>query len=424
MGPDLLLAANLAVAGLVGLAVGLERERGGHTEGPDARFAGIRTFFLLGLVGGIAGHFIASGVPLAAAALLAGAGGLAVTAYAVALRRPGATADGTTETSALVVLALGALAGTGYRGFSAAVGAVVVTALVAKSRIQALARRIGAQELAGALQFAVLALVILPLLPDRTFGPWGGVNPRGLWVVVLIFAAVNYAGFVLHRWIGASRGYGATGLLGGLVSSTAITLQFSRRSREEPALAASLGLGIVAACTVLPARVTAVTAFVAPDVARTLVPVVVPPLLVGVATAWAVLWRARGERGADGEAAPLASPLRLMSALQMALAFQVALFAIRAAGDAFGAAGVYGTAFVLGLTDMDALTFSMARLGRDTGDALLASRAIGVGLLANTALKLALALVLGAPTLRRVAGSGLVALGAATAVGLWLARSP
>lgn len=422
MSPDLLLAANLAVAGLVGLAVGLERERGGHTEGPDARFAGIRTFFLLGLVGGIAGHFIGLGVPLAGAALLAGGAGLAITAYAVALRRPGATADGTTETSALVVLALGALAGTGYRGFAAAAGAVVVSALVAKSRIQAIVRRLGEKELIGALQFAVLALVILPLLPDVTYGPWGGVNPRGLWIVVLIFAAVNYGGFVLHRWFGASRGYGATGLLGGLVSSTAITLQFSRRSRDEPALAASLGLGIVAACTVLPARVTAVTAVVAPGVARTLLPVVLPPLVVGLVTLWVVLRRARGDRAHDGAAAPLASPLRFASALQMALAFQVALFAIRAAGGAFGAAGVYGTAFVLGLTDMDALTFSMARLGRESGDALLAARAIGVGLLANTALKLTLALALGAPTLRRVAGLGLLALGAAGGVGLLLAR--
>ncbi len=418
MQADSVLAANLGIAAVIGLAVGLERERTGHTEGPDARFAGIRTFFLLGLLGGISGHLVAEGSAVAAVALLAAGGVLAVVAYALAVRRPGATTDGTTETSALVVLALGALAGTGHRALAAGAAAVVVAALVAKSRIQRLLlERIGERELVGALQFAVLALVGLPLLPDVTWGPWGGVNPRELWIIVLIFAAVNYAGFVAHQWVGASRGYGATGLLGGLVSSTAITLQFSRRSRDEPALSGALGLGIVAACTVMLARVAVVAATLSPAVATALVPYLAPPFVVGLVVVGAVLWKGR-HVVADGAAAPLASPLRLGSALQMALAFQVALFGIRAAGDWFGQAGVLTSAFVLGLTDMDALTFSMARLGREPAKIELAARAIAVGIVANTLLKSGLVLVLGTGTLRRVAGLGLGALLLATMIGL------
>jgi uncharacterized membrane protein (DUF4010 family) len=263
----------------------------------------------------------------------------------------------------------------------------------------------------------VLALVVLPLLPDRTWGPWGGVNPRELWIVVLIFAGVNYGGFVAHRWVGASRGYGAAGLLGGLVSSTAITLQFSRRSRDEPALSGSLGLGIVAACTVLLGRVAVVAATQAPAVALALVPYLALPFVVGLAVVGAVLWQGR-HAVADGSAAPLASPLRLGSALQLALGFQVALFGIRAAGDWFGRAGVLTSAFVLGLTDMDALTFSMARLGKEQAQVELAARAIAVGIVANTLLKGGLVLALGTPTLRRVAGGGLAALLVATLVRL------
>ncbi|MFO0271405.1 MAG: MgtC/SapB family protein [Gemmatimonadota bacterium] len=418
MSPDLSLAVDLGIAAVIGLAVGLERERTGHTNGPDARFAGIRTFFLLGLLGGVSGHLVAEGTAVAAVALHGAGGVLAVVAYALAVRRPGATPDGTTETGALVVLALGALAGTGHRTIAAGAAAVVVAALVAKSRLQRLLlERIGEGELIGALQFAVLALVVLPLLPDRTWGPWGGVNPRELWIVVLIFAGVNYGGFVAHRWVGASRGYGAAGLLGGLVSSTAITLQFSRRSRDEPALSGSLGLGIVAACTVLLGRVAVVAATQAPAVALALVPYLALPFVVGLAVVGAVLWQGR-HAVADGSAAPLASPLRLGSALQLALGFQVALFGIRAAGDWFGRAGVLTSAFVLGLTDMDALTFSMARLGKEQAQVELAARAIAVGIVANTLLKGGLVLALGTPTLRRVAGGGLAALLVATLVRL------
>lgn len=415
--PEMLIAANLAVAALVGLAVGFERERSGKTEGPDARFAGVRTFFMLGLLGGIAGQLHAEAYSAAGIVLLAAGGAMAVTAYAVTVRRAGATSDGTTEVAALLVLALAAMAGMGHRAIAAAVGTVVVAALVGKQRIHGVLDRLGEKELLGALQFAVLALVILPLLPNRSIGPWGGINPRSLWIVVLIFCGVNYGGFLLQRWVGASRGYAAMGLLGGLVSSTAVTLQFSRRSRTEPTVAASLGLGVVAACTVLVARVTVVTAVLSAPVARALLPFLAPPFAVGAAVLALVLWRQ--PRVAQGEdAAALGSPLNIKAALQLALAFQVSIVAVVLARDAFGSAGVLTSAFLLGLTDMDALTFSMARMGG--ADGALAARAIAVGLLANTALKLGLTLVLGHRDLRRVAGGGLVALGLASGLGLWI----
>ena len=417
--PEMLIAANLAVAALVGLAVGLERERSGKTEGPDARFAGVRTFFMLGLLGGIGGQLNAEGYAAAGLVLLAAGGALAVTAYAVTVRRAGATSDGTTETAALLVLALAAMAGMGHRAIAAAVGTLVVAALVGKQRIHHILDRLGERELTGALQFAVLALVILPLLPDRSFGPWGGVNPRSLWIVVLIFCAVNYGGFLLQRWVGASRGYAAMGMLGGLVSSTAVTLQFSRRSRSEPSLAMSLGLGIVAACTVLVGRVVLTTAVLSAPVAVALLPFMAPPFVVGLAVLAVVL--SRQPHTAQGDAAAaLGSPLNIKAALQLAIAFQVAIVAVRLARDTFGTVGVLTSAFLLGLTDMDALTFSIARMPNE--DVLLAARAIAVGMLANTMLKLGLTLTLGQRDLRRVAGLGLVALGVASGIGLWIGR--
>jgi uncharacterized membrane protein (DUF4010 family) len=415
--PEFTLAARLGVAAAIGLAVGLERERTGHTVGPDARFAGLRTLFLLGLLGGISGHLIAEGRVALAVALVAAGCALSVVSYVVATRRPGATADGTTEVSALVVIALGVLAGMGHTTLAAGAGALVVAALISKTQLHGVIQHLGEAELRGALQFAVLALVVLPLLPDRAYGPWGGVNPRALWTVVLVFAAVNYGGFVAHRWVGAARGYGVAGLVGGLVSSTAITLQFSRTSRTEPALGSSLGIGIVAACTVLLLRVLVVTTSVDPTTARALWPYLAAPFAVGVVAIGIVLWRGRISDPL-ATSASLGSPLRLGSALQMALAFQVALFAIRAAAEWFGNAGVLVSAFVLGLTDMDALTFSMARMGRDQQVPEIAAQAIAVGIVANTLLKLGLALGIGTAQLRRTAGAGLVALLIASVAGL------
>ena len=417
--PEVLVAANLAVAALVGLAVGFERERSGKTEGPDARFAGVRTFFMLGLIGGIAGTLIDAGSAALAVTLLAAGALLSVSAYVLAVRRPGTTADGTTETAALLVLALATLAGLGHRAIAAGAGSLVVAALVGKQRFHGIIDRLGEKELLGALQFAVLALVVLPLLPDRSWGPWGGINPRALWIVVLIFCAVNYGGFLLQRWVGASRGYAAMGLLGGLVSSTAVTLQFSRRSRREPALAASLGLGIVAACTVLVLRVAVVITVLNADVAVALIPYLAPPFVVGATVlAWVLFTQPAEPEGES--AAALGSPLNLRAALQLALAFQIAIVAIRLAQDRFGQVGVLTSAVLLGLTDMDALTFSMARPGDTVAGVPLAARAIAVGMLSNTALKWSLAMALGQPMLRRVAGFGLFALGMASAVGLWL----
>jgi uncharacterized membrane protein (DUF4010 family) len=274
---ELSLIANLAVAGLAGLAVGVEREWSGHTRGPDARFAGVRTFFMLGGVGGLAGYLLGIGETGAGVALLAGAAALVVAAYVLAVRRPGATTDGTTETAALLVLALGAMAGLGQVALVGGITAIAVLALAEKPRVQRWLARVDEQEMRAALLFAVLALVVLPVLPSGSYGPYDAIRPRELWIVVLLFSGLNFAGYIARKVVGTERGYGVTGLLGGLISSTAVTLQFSRKSREERELAASLGLGVLAACTVVVPRVAVVTALLQPPVARALLPLLAPP---------------------------------------------------------------------------------------------------------------------------------------------------
>lgn len=415
-------AAQLLVAGLVGLAVGFERERSGHATGPTARFAGLRTFFLIGLVGGTAG-LVMRDAPGAAAALLAAAGGLIVASYVIAVRRPESDLDGTTESAALVVLALGLLSGLGQRALASAAAVVVVVALSEKTRLHSIVHRPGAVDLRAGLQFAVLAVVVLPLLPEGPYGPLGGIRPRALWIAVLLFSALNFAGYVARRAVGPRRGYVLLGLIGGLVSSTALTLQFARKSRELPALSGPLALGTVAAWTMVLPRVALISAALNASLAVALTPYLLPAVVLTTAVGLVVARRSPALAPTDSTPGDSGSPLRLWTAIQLAVALQVVLTAMVVVRSRLGPDAVLATAAVLGLVNVDALTFAMSRLGTTPEAIALAARAVGIGLVATTLWKGAAGLALGAPRFRAIVTAGVIGLVAALGVGFALARS-
>jgi uncharacterized membrane protein (DUF4010 family) len=402
--------ARLLVAALSGLAVGLEREWSGHAAGPLARFAGLRTFLLIGGLGGVSGWMVDSGATAVATVLLAAASALIVAAYVLAARPGGHTVEATTEVAALLVLALGVLAGLGFLELASGATAIMVLALSEKERLRQFVKRIGERELRAGLQFAVLALVIMPLLPPGRYGPWGGIEPRGLWIIVLLFSALNFAGYLARKAVGAERGYGVTGLMGGLVSSTAVTFQFSRLSRTDRSLGTGLAVGVVGASTILLPRVMVISAILNADVGRALVPFVLPPFVLGAALLLFAVVR-RWEPAQEAKHADdLQNPLRLTSAIKMALAFQASLMLISYVSSTIGASGVLASAALLGLTDMDALTLSMSRLGTTPDLVRLSARAIAIGLLGNAALKITLVIGLGASRYRWLAAMGLGAL--------------
>jgi uncharacterized membrane protein (DUF4010 family) len=416
---DSTVATGLAVAGLAGLAVGIEREWSGHATGPTARFAGVRTFLLLGLLGGLAGWLIAGDLVAPGVLLLASGSLLTVAGYVMTARRGGDQVSATTEVAALVVLGLGAISTLGFPLVTSAVASVMVLALAEKTRIHSAIERLGERELKAAFQFAVLAVVILPLLPAGPFGPYDSIRPRAIWTVVLLFSGLNFAGYLISRWLGTSRGYGLTGLLGGLVSSTAVTFQFARRSRDAPNLGRPLALGVVGACTVLVPRVEVLATALQPQVALALIPYLVPVLLTGAAVVL-VLYLRQGKKSQRDEAEPAQNPLALGNAIRLALVLQAVLLLVAWVGHQWGAKGVLASAALLGFADVDALLYSMTRLG-GAESAALGAKAIAIGILSNTVLKLAFVLFMGRGEFRKFAGLGLVALGVASAVGLWIA---
>lgn len=391
----------LLVATLGGAAVGFERQWSGHADGPAARFAGIRTFTMLGAVGGFSGWLWAAGVTAPAAILLAGAVTIVAIGYLSASRQD---VDGTTEVAALVVLGAGVLAGLGSVRVASGIIALATLLLVEKSRLHAIVQQIDDVGLRSGARFGVMALVILPLLPEGPYGPLGGVRPRELWVLVLFFSGLSFAGYLARRVVGSGHGYLVTGLLGGMMSSTNVTFTFARTSRTDAAHERGLAFGAVAANAMLYPRVLVATAILNPAVVLPLLVYLSAPALL------AALVAAVGARRSSDEnvpAAPLHNPLQLADALQMAVLFQVVLMAVYVTRESWGASGVFTSAAVLGLTDVDALTMSMAR---GVGSAVtpdMAATAIAVGVLANTGMKLGLAVVLGSPRFRMIAGGAL-----------------
>lgn len=408
------LPLGILVAALGGLAVGIERQWSGHATGPQARFGGIRTFTLFGGIAGIAGWLWMNQLHALAVVLLGASCALVVAAYVAASHKD---IEATTEVSALIVLGAGVLAGTGRLTLASGIIAVTFLILLEKSRLHAAVARLEDEELRAAARFAVMAVAVLPLLPQGPYGPWGGVRPRELWMLVLFFSGLSFAGYIARRAVGATYGYPVAGLLGGIVSSTSVTLTFARASRGAEDVRIPLAYGVIAACTVMYLRVEVSSLVLNPALARALVLYLVPPFVVGALILVTGLRHTQDEHPAIE--APR-NPLQVGAALQMAAMFQIVLFAVNLIRQSWGDTGVIASGAVLGLTDMDALTISMARAAAAEVPVDVAAKAVATGILANTVLKLALALALGRAQFRRLVGMGLAGMGVAVvATLLW-----
>ncbi len=269
---------RIVVAALGGAAIGVEREWSGHASGPRARFGGVRTFTMLGGIAGLAGWLVTLNLTSFAVVLVAGAVALVIAGYVAASR---VDVDATTEAAALIVLAAGLAAGMGSLALASGIVAVTMLLLVEKSRLHALVANLDDAEMRAAARFGVMAVVILPLLPEGPVGPFGGFKPRALWMLVLFFTGLSFAGYLARRTFGAGKGYPLAGILGGLISSTNTTFTFARLSRHEQKLSGPLAAGAVGACTMLFPRVLVAASVLNLPVARLLLPYLAVPFAIG-----------------------------------------------------------------------------------------------------------------------------------------------
>jgi uncharacterized membrane protein (DUF4010 family) len=412
------LALTLRFAAALGLGVllGLERERA-HEE---LAFAGVRTLGMLALAGGIAA-FVDAGLGRAWLALgvFAAVAALVVVSYGVTAWR--GELGITTEISALVAFLLGFLCVAGHVGPAAGLAVASGGVLALKEWLHRLAGRIEPADVEATLKFALVSIIILPLVPDQNFGPppLDVVNPFKIWLMVVLISGLNFASYLLVKIVGTEHGIGLTGLLGGLVSSTAVTLGFAQRSRAEPKQVAALALGILIAWTVMFARVVVLVAAVAralvPRIALAMAVFGIPSLVV----CWFLWRRQRTEHTGSIDAGK--NPFELGQAIRFGLVFGVITFAAKAAQVYLGTAGLYVAGAVAGLTDVDAIALSMSQLAAaDASSVDAAGRAIVLAVTSNTLFKAGMVAFLGAPGLRNVilgVAALLVVMAAAT---FWL----
>lgn len=355
---DLELLQRFGVALAIGLLVGLERERS-HEDRQD--FAGIRTFPLFSLLGAILAWISTDIGPGLVIAGFAGVALLVTVAYAVTASGEG-DRGATTEVAALVVYGLGVKCMIGALELAAALGVVVYLLLALRRPLRSLAGKLETRDLVAIGKLGALTLLVLPLVPDRPIGPWGVLNLRTIWILVILIASVGFVGYLLVKFVGARRGFGLTGLVGGLASSTAVTLSFSQKTRTNPALAVPASLAIVLACTTMFPRVLAILAVVYAPLVMPLVPAFATMTLTG-SVICLFLWRKARDADVDDAVFDVRNPFELVPAIKFALLFAVVLVGARALGVWLGEAGVYLSGVAAGLTDVDAVALSMAQFG-------------------------------------------------------------
>jgi uncharacterized membrane protein (DUF4010 family) len=411
------LALRFAAALGLGVLIGLERER---TKIQTGGFAGVRTFGLISLAGGVAAYFdLALRQPWLGLGVFAAISAIVVVSYAVSAWR--GEFGSTTEISALLAFLLGSLCVRGQVPLAAGLAVASAAVLALKEWLHRLAQRIETEDVEATLKFAIVTLIVLPVVPNERFGPppLDVINPYQVWLMVVLISGLNFASYLLVKIVGAEHGIGLTGLLGGLVSSTAVTLGFSQRSRQHPAQAEALALGILVAWTVMFVRVPILIALVAPALAAGLVPGMAVLAAPGLALC-AVLWQ-RQRAAAKASVSAGQNPFELGQAIRFGALFGVVTFAAKAAEVYLGSSGLYLAGALGGLTDVDAIARSMANLAGADGTSLpVAARTVVIAVVANTLLKGGLAAGLGAPPLRRVMLPATVAILAAGALGTWL----
>jgi uncharacterized membrane protein (DUF4010 family) len=415
---DIFKRLGLALA--IGLLFGMER--GWHTraESGGIRVAGIRTFALMGLFGGLSGWLAKMLGPVVLGFIFVGYAVLITVSYWNSSRQSKDLGI-TTEIASFLVFALGVAAMLGDLAPVAAAG-VVATALLAVKAV--LHRWIGHMqkfELTAAIELAIISVVMLPLLPDRGYGPGGALNPYALWWAVVLVAGLSFVGYVAIRVAGPQVGTLVTGLLGGLTSSTATTLAFSRMARLAETLGPLLAVGVVLAGSVTFLRILVLVAVFNRALAPTLAVPMVAMAAVGLGGALVLRLTAPSRRDSRPDIQGIANPLELGMALKFGALLAVVVVVTRYFQDWFGAAGVYTVAALSGITDVDALTISVARMARADLASAVATGAVVTAASVNTAIKGGIALVMGGRRVGLRVIAVYLAVLAAGGVAVWVA---
>lgn len=347
------LFGQMGIALLLGMLIGLQRERA------DSTIGGIRTYPLIAAFGTLCGWLaIDYGGWIVAAGLVALAALLVISNYMLA--RTGRHDSGqTSEVAALLLYGIGAYLVVGEPAVAVALGGAIAVLLHLKDPLHAFANRIGERDIAAIMQFALITLVVLPVLPDRNFGPYDTLNPFHTWLMVVLIVGIGLVGYVAYKLLGARDGAVLGGTIGGLVSSTATTASFARRAASAPASVGLAALVIMVASAIVYARVITEVAVVARGQLSIMLPPLVAMLAASAAIAAVLYFRTRDHHAPMAEQG---NPADLRLAVTFAGVYALVSFIVAAVKTEFGGQALFPVALVAGLTDVDAITLSSSKL--------------------------------------------------------------
>jgi uncharacterized membrane protein (DUF4010 family) len=385
------LSLNLATSLGIGLLIGAERAWTAREQADTELVAGIRTFGLTGLFGGLAALSLAHFGVAAWIAMFALLALLVIAGYLVEIRRSGDHGM-TSEIALLLTFLLGSLALAESRLLAAACAIVVTLLLSLKARLHSALRQLSEAELSGALKLLFISVVLLPNLPNQGYGPWQAFNPYATWWMVVLIAGIGFAAYIAIRLLGTHHGLLATALLGGMVSSTAMTLTLSRL--DAPKLRPALAAGLLATSALMFPRVLLEVGLVNAALLPSLLAPLLAACLVYAGGAWLYFRHSVQQPEASGEP-PLRNPFELGPALRFAALLVAILFLVEGARRWLGEVGVYLVALLSGLTDVDAITLSLANNARDGLSAEVAVRGIFLAVFSNSLVKAGLVAAIG-----------------------------
>jgi uncharacterized membrane protein (DUF4010 family) len=416
---DLIAFRNFATAILIGALVGIEREKRRDTE---QTIGGLRTFILLAMLGAIGGWLSALHDTLVPLFIVLG---LTTATVIAGFLMDAASREGqlglTTELAAVAVTLLGGFATLGHPELAVGLGIVAATVLAYKQPLHGLIDKLGWDDIFAGLRLLIASFIVLPLLPNETIDPWQAFNPRQLWLFVVLISALSMVGYIATRWLGPGRGALITGITGGMVSSTATTLAFSRQSRDlgSSASAQPLVSGTLLAWAIMFIRVMVVSFAITPALIWHLAP---PILAMSLATLAIVGFlhlrhRSKTKGKSSGANLTISTPFSLTQAVKFGVLYAVILLVVKIVGEFHAGEGLYLVAAIAGSTDVDAITLSMSEYAR-SGSQAVASTAIVIAAIANTMVKGGIAATLGSIAYRNKL---LVAMAIISAAGVAMA---
>ncbi|MBR0558213.1 MgtC/SapB family protein [Ciceribacter sp. L1K23] len=358
---NLELFERLGLAIAIGAAVGVERHWREREEREGARTAGIRTFTMFGMLGGVAGlleHALqkTGGLPGITVGVFLLSLSIVMVVFSIREAIAEQSFSVTSVIAAMLTFGLGALSVLGDLVLASAGGVALVAILAARDFLHAAIRRLQWAELRSAIILLAMTFVLLPVVPDQTIGPFGGVSPRSILVLAILLASISFVGYVAIRLLGPSVGGVVAGAIGGLASSTGTTISFARRSAENPSTSQALAAGAISAGAVSLARTGLLVATLAAPLAAPLLPSII--LAAAVMGVYSLVLARRTK--ADSETQPPANPFELWAVLKMALLLVLVAFAARAAAQFFGDEGLVIASLFSGLADVDAATVTIA----------------------------------------------------------------